>query len=277
MKTNQIISLLAVVVGLAACSDDPIEKQRNHEKGRIYFNLSEGRAWNEGSAGTRSTVEAPRELQCSVEGGQPIYLHTEIEVSSPVVAEDSSDTRGVRYKGDVFTLTSSEDKISSIGVYGKSSKGTIMNFVEVTPDGTDPSSSHDWYVKDTNLDGVWDEGTADFYGYAPFFGSNGSPTSSTNGLSVALNPSGVPVLTYEAPLDVSKQLDILTAKDTDVSKGDVELVFDHIMAAVKFKFARGKEYNGSTSSFEDKSTLIWNDGLKDYYVNVDKVELKGVY
>ena len=284
MKAKHITILLGILtMGFAACSDDLTEKGNEpvlNGKG-IYFNIGAGHEWGENAA-TRSEVLAPIELKSSEADGKPLYLHTEVEATTPAVGEEVAETRGKRYTGDVF-YPSSEDatKINSIGVYAKTSAGaTIMDFVQLesfTRTTKDDGALWFWNEKNTNIQDVWENGVAaTFYGYAPYFPN----PSSTNGLSLALN-DGVPVLTYVAPETVANQLDILTAKKTVTKTSDpttIDLVFDHIMAAVKFKFARGKKYNPSSGAIDaDKTDLIWNDGINDYVVTVKTVAVTDVY
>lgn len=284
MNTKRILYTLLTVVLLTACTDE-IEQSRQRLAGYLYFNVSENASWKE-EGKTRGGVEAPILMESSLEG-QPIYLHTEVSATATETTTENSEelgTRGVRYTGDVFTPSTTGDashpKISSFGVYASrtADHGVILNYSEISPSFENTSYSgsnhnYDWNVKEQEIEGVWDSGTADFYGYAPYFAN----PSSDNGLSMAANGEGVPTLTYTVPTDVTKQLDILTAKHTGVSKGsDVELEFSHVMSAIKFNFKYGRTPNGSGSG-TDKDNFKWNDGVNTYNITVKKVEIKNVY
>ena len=285
MKIKSILGLAFAVLTLAACSDDS-NYGPGRQEGYIYFNVSEGKGWMDGNKVTRSSVEAPMRMECSL-NGDPIYLHTEVTptmspqleeaVNNEIVCEDTAETRGVRYTNDVFNLSSggSGPKISSFGVYATrtADHGAILNYTEIAPDNTEASSPHSWNFKEQNLEGVWDSGTADFYGYAPYFAN----PSTDNGLSMTANSNGVPILTYTVPTDVTKQLDILTAKHTGVDKGDdVQLPFDHVMSAIKFNFTYGHTPDGSASGAL-KDNFRWSDGVTTYDVKVTNIKIAGVY
>ncbi len=283
MKIKSILGLAFAVLTLAACSDDSNYGQGRQE-GYIYFNVSEGKGWMDGNKVTRSSVEAPMRMECSL-SGDPIYLHTEVTPTmSPqleeafnngTICEDTAQTRGIRYTNDVFSLSGgSGPKISSFGVYATrtADRGAILNYTEITPT-TAETSPYSWNLKEQNLEGVWDSGTADFYGYAPYFAN----PSTDNGLSMTANSNGVPILTYTVPTDVTKQLDILTAKHTGVAKGDdVQLPFDHVMSAIKFSFTYGHTPDGSASGAL-KDNFRWSDGVTTYDVKVTNIKIAGVY
>ena len=285
MKIKSILGLAFVVLTLAACSDDSNYGQGRQE-GYIYFNVSEGKGWMDGNKVTRSSVEAPMRMECSL-SGDPIYLHTEVTPTmSPqleeafnngTICEDTAETRGIRYTNDVFILSGgSGPKISSFGVYATrtADRGAILNYTEITPT-TAETSPYSWNLKEQYLEGVWDSGTADFYGYAPYFAN----PSADNGLSMTANSNGVPILTYTVPTDVTKQLDILTAKHTSVAKGnDVQLPFDHVMSAIKFSFKYGSTPDGTPADGgTQKDNFRWSDGVTTYDVKVTNIQITGVY
>lgn len=301
MKKNYIFRLFFVVIALMtgilmACQDDNPFGQ-GKQPGYLYFLPSEGHSWGDGNAATRAGVEAPILMECDLEG-QPIYLHTEVTPTmSPQLEEsldhkddadttDAQQTRGIRYTGDVFTPSTTAagttPKITSFGVYATKTADRstpIFNFAEITPTFTVESSSgttydpYHWNVKEQEIATHWDSGTADFYGYAPYFAN----PSSTNGLSMTAT-AGVPTLTYTVPSNVANQLDILTAKQLNVAKGsDVELEFTHIMSAIKFSFKHGKKTTDSGTTWTTKENFKWNDGLNDYNVTVKTIQIQNVY
>ncbi len=286
MKLRSIIGAALAVLTLASCSDDT-GLGPGRQEGYIYFIVSEGQGWSDGNKVSRASVEAPMRMECSL-GGMPIYLHTEVAPTmSPQLAEsvdngsltsESAATRGIRYTNDVFSLSSGgSPKISSFGVFATrtADRGVILNYAEIGPDGTESSSSYAWNKKEQEIEDVWDTGKADFYGYAPYF----SNPSAANGLSMTADGNGVPVLTYTVPADVSQQLDILTAKHTGVDKGeDVQLPFDHIMAAIKFNFKYGSTPDGTPADGgTPKDNFRWSDGLTTYDVKVTNIQITGVY
>ena len=282
---KRFFGVALAVLALTACSDDT-GVGPGRQPGYLYFNVSEGQGWADGNKVSRSAVEAPMKMECSL-NGEPIYLHTEVtptmspQLEASINNEDGNisgaETRGVRYTNDVFSLSSSSTKISSFGVYATrtSDRGVILSYAEITPDGTESSSPYAWNKKEQEIQGVWDSGTVDFYGYAPYFDN----PSTDNGLSMTANSNGVPILTYTVPTDVTKQLDILTAKDTGVAKGeDVQLPFDHVMAAIKFNFKHGSTPDGTPADGgTPKDNFRWSDGLTTYDVKVTNIQITGVY
>ena len=287
MNLKGFICVALAVLTLAACKDDT-GVGPGRQEGYLYFNVSEGQGWADGNKVSRSAVEAPMKMECSL-NGEPIYLHTEVTPTmSPQLeeaianeensSENTGETRGIRYTGDVFSLSSgSSPKISSIGVYATRTNdhGVILNYAQIGPTTTETTSPYDWNVKEQEIEGVWDSGTADFYGYAPYFAN----PSAANGLSMTADGNGVPTLTYTVPTDVTKQLDILTAKHIGVEKGsDVELPYDHVMSAIKFNFKYGSIPDGSPADGgTTKDNFRWSDGLTTYDVKVTNIQITGVY
>ena len=264
-----------LVLLMTSCSDD-LGGGEGRQEGRIYFNVSEGQAWSDNDA-TRSGAEAPILMQSSIEG-QPIYLHTQV-TPNVRVSKDTEEiqTRGNRLTGDVF-----DTDITQVGIYGRTSGGaTLFNLntqLEARPTGhtTESSSPHQWYVQDQDLvDGLsWaqDGGTGNFYAIAPYFDNS----SNDNGLSVALNASNQPVITYTVPTDVTKQLDLLTAKHLNVTRGnDIELPFDHVLSAIKFVMKPSKDVNNTSKTGFD--TFRWSDGILKYDVTVNTISIENVY
>lgn len=227
-------------------------------------------------------------------------MHTEVIASAPVpvsgVVEETPSTRGIRYTEDVFSpslggTNDSRPRISSFGVYAKrdADHAPILSYVEIVPtttDATDHSYVHDnnesyaWNVKSAEeIESVWDNGNATFYGYAPFFGTTGNASDATQGVSIALS-NNEPVLTYVAPENAANQPDILTARHTvsHSSEINVKLEFDHIMSAIKFKFNKGHKYNeANPTNPTENSNLQWSDGINTYNVTVTKIEILGAY
>ena len=324
MKNKTIFFAAFAALATTACQDEN-QWGPGLQEGYLYFNVSEGHGWADDSKATRSEVEAPMLMENSISGGQPIYLHTEVTPTmSPELeaglnnidySEDAegnvTQTRGVRYTGDVFTPSTSADathpKIGSFGVYAATSEDVLFNFKEIGPTFTNTSHGHtgtgpdhydyQWNVKEEEITGIWNDGvTADFYGYAPFFGTDGTPVSSTNGLSIDAS-GAVPILTYTAQTDVTKQLDILTAH-TEVSHSEgieqVELEFNHVMSAIKFYFKKGTSVKTTSEAgytahsdpddptapnyyTKAENSFTWNDGLADYDVTVTNIQIKNVY
>ena len=294
MKTNRIWCLAMAVMLLASCHDD-IPYGQERQEGYLYFNVSEGHGWADGNKATRAGVEAPILMENTLEG-QPVYLHTEVAPTmSPQLEEalagadlqsDSTEmpqTRGIRYTGDVFSVSSSGSilpKISNIGVYATrtADRGVILSYANIGPDNTQAYSGSNynylWNIKEQEIEDVWDSGTADFYGYAPYFAN----PSSENGLSMTADANGVPTLSYTVPSDVTKQLDILTAKHLGVAKKqDVELEFTHIMSAIKFNFKHGKGTTDKGGTWSEKDNFKWSDGLDTYDVTVKTIQIQNVY
>ena len=275
---------MLTVLAFSACKDELESSGVAGRPGYLTFDVTDGRSWAE-NGNTRGGVEAPILMDCSLDG-EPLYLHTSIQPSSSVevqqeinIDDNQADTRGVRYTGDVFSVSSNgSPKISDFGVYGRTQDRsvTVFNFAQISPTTTaakDDNVSYDWNVKeDDTMFQDWGSGLADFYGYAPYFAN----PSADNGLSMALNGEDVPVLTYVVPADVTKQLDILTAKQTGVEKNSngtvVKLPFDHVMSAIKFKFTKGKEADG-----DPKTDYTWNDGVNTYNITINTIHINNVY
>lgn len=284
MKAYKYISIMLTVLAFSACKDELESSGVAGRPGYLTFDVTEGRSWAE-NGNTRGGAEAPILMDCSLDG-EPLYLHTTVQPSSSVevqqeinIGDDQADTRGVRYTEDVFSVSSNgSPKISNFGVYGRTQDGsvTIFNYAQISPTTTetkDGGVSYDWNVKeDDTMFKDWGSGQADFYGYAPYFAN----PSTANGLSMALNSQGVPELMYEVPADVTKQLDILTAKQTGVEKNSngtvVKLPFDHVMSAIKFKFTKGKEADG-----DPKKDYTWNDGVNTYNITINTIHINNVY
>lgn len=278
MKTYKIIICLLALVALSACKDET-DNNVVGKPGYLTFDLSDERGWADAS--TRAGVEAPIEMECTLEG-MPLYLHTKVTPTKPVAQEQTPATRGVRYTGDVFALSSNgTPKISDFGVYGRTQDGslTIFDFTKITPTTTDTKDAsvyYDWNVKeDETMYQSWASGPADFYGYAPYF----DKVNNENGLSMTLD-NGVPILRYAVPTDVEKQLDILTAKHIDATKSSatvVKLPFTHVMSAIKFKFAHGKGTSDKGATWTDKDSYVWSDGVNTYNIIVNTVHINNVY
>ena len=322
MKAKYKLGLILLAGTLAACKDD-LGVGPGRQEGYLYFNVSEGHGWAEDGKVTRNGVEAPIPMECSI-GGPQLYLHTEVTPTMSPQLEESLDsidmsgnpdaspqTRGIRYTGDVFTLSTTPDpsppKITNFGVYATTDQAdprpVIFNNKKIEATSTNSVHGHtqttddwdySWYVKeDEEISGVWDGGKAKFYGYAPYADKDGNPViSSTYGLEITANAStGVPTLTYTAPTTVANQLDILTAKDTGtdgtgVNKGDdVELEFNHVTSALKFRFAYGMKTTDGGTTWTTRNDFLWSNGtyesngitLKTYAITVSSIQIQGVY
>jgi len=283
MKAKNTIVLTMLLSVFFACTDDT---ENNHQRlvGYLYFNVSENHNWAEGGSTRAEEPTAPILMQCNIEGAQPLYLHSKVTPTPAInTAESMPVTRGNRLTGAVFTNGS----ISSFGCYGLCNDDVFIDGIEIsdasksTQEGTvgSPSENVFWYVKDVDFDNTnWPNGSqADFYGYAPYFAANGSATDETNGLRVYKGTNNVPTIEYKVPTTVANQLDILTAKHSGVSKNqDVELVFDHVLSAIKFNIKNGKS-SSSSATDKDKGSMIWNDGVNDYYVTIQSISIKNVY
>lgn len=300
MKKYWLFGFLFALTSVISSCTDELEQSRQRLAGFLNFEVGEKSSWAEGDAPTRSMVEAPVRLDCSLEG-TPLYMHTEVIASAPVpvsgVVEETPSTRGIRYTEDVFSpslggTNDSRPRISNFGVYAKrdADHAPVLSYVEITPSTTDATnqsyvhgnneSDYAWNVKNAEeIETVWDSGNATFYGYAPFFGTAGNPSDATQGVSIALS-NNEPVLTYVAPENAANQPDILTARHTvsHSSEINVKLEFDHIMSAIKFRFNKGHKYNESdpTNPIEN-SNLQWSDGVNTYNVTVTKIEILGAY
>lgn len=276
------------VLAVSACKDELEGDKVIGLPGHFTFAVSDNHNWGENTI-TRSGVEAPILMESTLEGGEPLYLHTTIEISPSVEMEqkagneDQPGTRGIRYTEDVFRLSSSSSpKISDFGVYGRTEDGsvTIFNFTQITPTATetkDGGVSYNWNVKyDDTMYQQWGSGqTSDFYGYAPYFDKD----NNQNGLSMTLD-NGVPILAYQVPTNVENQLDILTAKETGVSKSDatvVKLPFDHVMSAIKFSFKHGKGTSDNGATWSENGNYQWKYGDKTFNITVKSIHINNVY
>ena len=290
-KYKYILGLLMLAAIVGACTDE--ENSGFHRRdGHVYLAIGENRQWAEDGA-TRSDIDAPMLLHCDLVGAQPLYLHTEIApIPAETVTDEGPETRGNRYTGAVFANGS----VTNFGIYGVAGSNTFKKqfaISEMTKDtqdqgtvetgsGTASYKTSYWYIKEYDIGegvegGLWpDANTADFYGYAPYF----APDQAKNGNGLRIYQDGtthVPTIEYIVPDVVTNQLDLLTAKHTRVSKGDdVELVFDHVLSAIKFKVANTVT-NSANPSTLNHAGLQWTDGINIYNVTIKTVSIQGVY
>lgn len=280
MKFRIIYAFVVLAAVVTACSDE-LGKDHQRLDGYLYFNVSQNSQWAE-NGGTRSEIDAPMLMDCDIEGAQPMYLHTEM-MPTPAVKTNTPmpDTRGNRLTGAVFQNGS----MANFGVYGVAGSSTFMSGFEISSmspgdivNGT-PINQTQWFVKEYDAGigvegGKWADGTkAVFYGYAPYFAPDAA--SNSNGLRVYM--ASVPTIEYIVPADGANQLDLLTAKSGEVSKGDdVELVFDHVLSAVKFGIKNTTTFTSTPAGLAHDG-LQWTDGLKKYNVTITDIAIKQVY
>ena len=269
MKIKHLIGIIIAATAISACSDEMAHRGDNapaRQKGFLYFNFKEGSNWKDGNASTRSDVEAPIRFKNNLKDASPIFLHTKVEPTLPeVMKKEVAETRGQRITGDVFDSTNPNGHWNNFAVYGLNDKGedvfgTASPFSFETISISDETNLIDgWYEKGYSED-KWGTGTTGtFYAYAP------ASISNANGLSVSMDGS-VPTITYDVPLNVSQQIDLLTAMDDNVSKGeDIELPFDHVLSAIKFKIKGGAGHNK------------WLVGGVEYDVTVNSIKINDVY
>lgn len=257
-KILNALFLVAFFTFLTSCTDDQ-ENSVKRLDGYIYFNVKKNSQWAD-DKNTRSLSDSPMLLECDLDNAQPLYLHTTI---TPTASQEIPGTRGNRLTGEViFDAT-----ISQFGVYGIAGSNSFMEGFAISSMETDG----EWRTQEYDANGNWPDGnTATFYAYAPYFEPNAATNS--NGLRV-YNDAGQPKIEYTVPTEGANQIDLLTAKDAGVNKGeDVELVFDHILSAIKFYIK-----NTKTTSDTDKGDLTWSDGINTYYVTISDVAINNVY
>lgn len=272
MKIKHLIEIIIAATAISACSDDMAHRGDNtptKQKGFLYFNLKEGSDWKDGNTSTRSDVEAPIRFKTNVEKAQPIYLHTKVERNVPaIITEETAKTRGIRYTGTVFD----DGKITTLGVYGITKNSSDVDqeflspFTQISSVDENPGSEGGWYIEEYGdvAESIWGTGkTGVFYAYAPYFTYN--TLSNANGLRSYLDGS-TPTIEYDVPTTVSNQLDLLTAYNPSVTKGnDIDLVFDHVLSAIKFKIKGGADHNK------------WKVGGDTYDVTVNSIKINSVY
>lgn len=293
-QTKTLLAALAAILTLSAtlvaCHDD-LEGEAKYNDGYLHlkFLFDDQGAWNEdGTPKNTTRLLEPIEMESSIEGGMPLYLHcvesSVIEFDEPTAdttAVDTAVTRGERITGEAFD---SRNKIQRFGLYLKMSNGekVLPITTEIARSSLDPEGG--WQIKEQDLtfagDGHWDTKTGDFYAFAPFPGYDSNNSSETDFynkgyaqcISVDDTPD-IPTITFTMQPEEWRNKDILTAKKTGVTQTEkdagVELNFQHILTAVKFKFTDDNAIKYKVGVSSSATTT--------YVLKVKKVKLVGIY
>lgn len=123
-------------------------------------------------------------------------------------------------------------------------------------------------------------GDIEFYAYAPYYDSEAAQTY----YSVTTNGFSAPVISYQVPTDITKQLDLMDGyvKTDDYVEGQVEISMSHLLSQIQVKLGsigqgritqiaiNGVYSKGShtINNKDNNGVTIWNidESVKDNYV-----------
>lgn len=291
---KQTITLLAALAAiltlsatLVACHDDLEGDAQKYDDGYLHFNFlfdNQGQ-WKDGAtAGRQTRMMAPVEMTMPEGFDTPLYLHC-IEEN---YIETAPTTRGERITDEAFD---DRNKIQCFGLYAvvNGEKVLATSTSALTADYTEIkrntlNESGDWQVKEAELkfsgDGGWPNGkTGDFYGFAPFPGWDADEDAG-NGHARCIvidTDASTPTITFNMQPEEEHNKDILTAKKTGVTKDEknagVELKFQHILSALKFKL------DDDTSDGNGTNDLKYTVGVggNEYFLQVKSITVADIY
>ena len=297
MKPVKIFSTAFAAATLAltvACNDDLGVK--TYEDGMLHFKFlldNQGQWKDNGASGPQTRLMAPVEMTSTVGFDAPLYLQCTERNS----IETAPLTRGQRITGEAFDGDNNPNAVKCFGLYAvvdgqqvlaTSSAELTATYTEISRDELTPGG--DWQVKETTLNFSGDEGwpdgaTGDFYGFAPFPGWDGAADAShpagdaghTRCILVDTDNPTQPTITFMMQPEEEYNKDILTAKKTGVSKDDknagVELEFEHILSALKFKLDDDDTDGNGTNDMKYTVGI----GGTEYYLQVKSITVDGIY
>ena len=223
-----------------ACTDD--FGYQDLEGKRVAFKLSAPDTWHEGMSVNENAPTTHCTSVRALSGGDTkLYLHT--VVADNPVEEKTAVTRGTPVREDTFTKTYSRFSLSGICYTGEYPTDELQNTWTT-------EYAHDLYYNSTS--GMPEEeggrpllwpsnGTVRFFAFAPTVKDfNELNTDGSLALSDA-DKKGSPTLTYTVPKDVTKQVDLMTARETvkAATTPEVVLNFGHALTAVQIKCGSG--------------------------------------
>ena len=241
MKRRNIIMVMMTSLLLGSCSSEDILSVPNGN-GRIRFDV--------GVSQSQEVMEMPISTSPMTCGNDTLYAH-------------SAALRNIELHNDVTSKTRGTEIVNSsfydyFGLYGyiyNSDQTWGNNGSELQPTiNNEKIAKGDTWTSSTYLPGQTK--MMALFAYAPYINS-GIPVNAE--ISVTGN-QGAPQLTYTIDSDVSKQVDLLVAKNVDVvgNTSSVELDFKHALTAVKF--AIGGTITGFTKITKIKISGVKNSG-----------------
>ena len=225
-----------------ACTDD--FGYQDHEGKRVAFKLSAPDTWHEGMSVNENAPTTHCTSVRALSGGDTkLYLHT--VVADNPVEEKTAVTRGtpVRDK-DTFTKTYSRFSLSGICYTGEYPTDESQNTWTT-------EYAHDLYYnsasgkpeKEGGRPLLWPaNGQVRFFAFAPIVEDFESLADAEGSLALSeAGSKGSPTLTYTVPKDVTKQVDLMTARETvkAATTPEVVLKFGHALTAVQIKCGTG--------------------------------------
>lgn len=228
----------ATVLVMPNACDDNLGYQ-DLEGQRVAFKLSVPDTWHEGMSVNENAPTTHCASVRALSGGDTkLYLHT-VVADNPVEGK-AAVTRGtpVRDK-DTFTKTYSRFSLSGICYTGEYPSDESQNTwtTEYAYDLYYDSASG-MPEEEGGRPLLWPaNGQVRFFAFAPIVKDfNKLETGGTLILSEA-GSKGSPTLTYTVPKDVTKQVDLMTARETvkAATTPEVELKFGHALTAVRIK------------------------------------------
>lgn len=255
-----LISILCLYGALASCTHlEEVEGLGN--KGELAFSVKVADNWDDEQGGKSATKATYSSHKLDSTG---LWLNTTVkELSdSSLTYSDADQTRASEksnfVEGNQMGIYAYLDDLNA-----NDNEFMINQMVELTSSGWVYSPIKYWPL----------DHTIDFYGYFPF---------GTEGNGIVASGSGAdPSITYTVPTDVSKQVDLLAARYSGkAAGGDVELKFNHILTAIKFKTAsgiqKGKVTRVSLKGVKNSGTYnlierVWNtsSSIADYTQSVN--------
>lgn len=261
---------------LTACVDDNDGNQRYND-GYLHFNLQfngdQQSRWAEDGTGSHTRALASTPMTAEGMEGLTLYLHCEEkDCFDQHVALDNGQpaTRGKRIEHEAFA----DDALQSFGIYGKVGSTVVLPYSTKFVKSSLTLGDDSWYEETIDLnfgtdpEAYWpDDAVGSFYGYAPYPGDG---TDEAKCISVADNGSGVPTLTCTMQHDEADNKDILTASKKNLTRDEknngIELLFRHVLTAVKFK---GTTIEGFRATVSGET--------KEFTLKVKKIRVSGIY
>ncbi|WP_294614714.1 fimbrillin family protein [uncultured Bacteroides sp.] len=286
LSFGRMIRMFVCVAACAvsSCVDDTFDKHgQQGSSGMLAFDVAVPGSWTNGSAATCAANKdiSIREMSQSG-GGKPLYLVTESAESAVDTVASDAITRGTPIEDEeVFAKNSfGLSAICYTGEWPQEDKNEwTTNFahnIEVS------------YVKDRS---TWNpanalqwvgSGKIRFFAYSPYSAVSASSEDDTaENLSIihsATDATGVPMLTYTVPKEVTEQIDLMAATADcngngvggDAQNGAVALNFTHALTAVTIK--TGKEMLAGTVT---DITISGVYGSGTYRIGADNWTTKG--
>ena len=280
---TKVLLVTTLLFTAIACSDDTgISTGYNDGYLHLKFLLNNDGQWNEdGTPRTQTRMMAPVEMTLPDGFDTPLYLHCTEQNS----IETAPVTRGERITGEAFD---SRDKIKCFGLYAVVDGQQVLatataSYTEIKRNELSPSG--DWQVKEATLNFAGDDGwpsgkTGDFYGFAPFPGWDADDDAGNgHARCIVINTDSPtsPTITFFMQPEEERNKDILTAKQTGVTQdgkdAGVELQFQHILSALKFKLDDDDTDGNGTN---DLKYTVGVSGT-EYYLQVKSITVDGIY